>query len=71
MTGDDLILLGYKPGPEFSRILEKCHAIHLAEVPKEDVIRQIPSILNGIGLKEYGQNCLSNVIRLDKGDTIR
>lgn len=71
VTGDDLILLGYKPGPEFSRILEKCHAIHLAEVPKEDVIRQIPSILNGIGLKGYGQNCLSNVIRLDKGDTIR
>lgn len=71
VTGDDLILLGYKPGPGFSKILEKCHDIHLAEVPKEDVIRQLPSILKGIGLKGYKQTHVYNSDRLDNENIIR
>lgn len=57
VTGNDLIALGYKPGPEFSKILEKCHQIHLANVSKEDVIRHLPSILKGLGLEEYAPKC--------------
>ena len=71
VTGDDLIALGYKPRPEFSKILEKCHFIHLAEVSKEDVIRQLPSILEGIGLASYGHDYLRNRVGLDKENHAR
>lgn len=57
VTGNDLIALGYRPGPEFSKILAKCHQIHLANVSKEDVIRHLPSILKGLGLEEYVPKC--------------
>lgn len=48
VTGKDLIRLGYIPGPMFSLILKKCHLIHLAGVKKDDVIKQLPSIIKGI-----------------------
>lgn len=48
VTGRDLIKLGYKPGPMFKKIIEKCHQIHLAGVSKEDVIKQLPGIVKGI-----------------------
>jgi len=52
VNGNDLILLGYQPGPMFSKILNKCHDIHLAGVCKEDVIKQLPSIVDGIKKKK-------------------
>jgi len=48
VTGKDLINLGYAPGPLFKEILNKCHEIHLAGICREDVLRQIPSIIKGI-----------------------
>lgn len=53
VTGDDLIALGYEPGPMFSKILKKCHLIHLAGVKKENVLRQIPSIVAMLNRRDY------------------
>ena len=55
VTGDDLIALGYKPGPEFKKILEKCHEIHLAGVDKNLIIKQLPSLIDGIHRKEKNE----------------
>ena len=51
VTGNDLINLGYTPSPMFSLILKKCHLIHLAGIKKEDIIKQLPSIIKGINKK--------------------
>jgi tRNA nucleotidyltransferase (CCA-adding enzyme) len=48
VMGQDLIDLGYTPGPLFKDILTKCHDIHLAGVNKENVLRQMKSIVKGI-----------------------
>jgi tRNA nucleotidyltransferase (CCA-adding enzyme) len=48
VTGQDLIDLGYVPGPVFKDILTTCHNIHLAGISKDDILRQIPSIIKGI-----------------------
>lgn len=48
VSGKDLISLGYTPGPLFSDILDKCHDIHLAGVKKEDVLKQLKNIIEGI-----------------------
>lgn len=53
VTGDDLIALGYEPGPMFSKLLKKCHLIHLAGVKKENVLRQIPSIVAMLNRRDY------------------
>lgn len=41
VQGKDLIALGLKPSPIFSQMLEFAHRLHLARVPKKDVLRQI------------------------------
>lgn len=41
VTGDDLIAEGYKPSKEFSNIFKLVHKLRMAEVSKEDAIRQI------------------------------
>ena len=48
VTGKDLIKLGYKPGPMFKKIIDKCHQIHLAGISKKDIMKQLPSIVKGI-----------------------
>ena len=48
VNGEDLIRLGYRPGPMFSDILSKCHDIHLAGVKREDVLKQVKNIIEGI-----------------------
>ena len=48
VNGEDLIRLGYCPGPMFSDILSKCHDIHLAGVKREDVLKQMKNITEGI-----------------------
>lgn len=51
VDGNDLINLGYERGPVYSEILKKCHDIHLAGVPKEDVLKQLPNIIKGLNIK--------------------
>lgn len=52
ITGTDLIRLGYKPGPMFKKVIDKCHQIHLAGVDKDEIIKQLPNIIQGINSKE-------------------
>lgn len=40
VMGADLIQAGLKPGPQFSEILAFAHDLHLADVPKEDALKQ-------------------------------
>lgn len=63
VTGDDLIALGYKPGPEFKKILNKCHDIHLAGVNKESLIKQIPSIVKSMRRKEREEDTVDQMIK--------
>lgn len=57
VNGEDLIRLGYTPGPLFSEIINKCHDIHLAGVKKEDILKQIKNIVEGINeRKEHSSN---------------
>lgn len=55
VTSRDLIKLGYKPGPMFKKIIDKCHQIHLAGVDKEDILKQLSSIVKGISQKEENE----------------
>ena len=52
VTGNDLIELGYVPGPMFAKIIAKCHQIHLSGCDKETILKSLPNIIEGIKEKE-------------------
>ena len=51
VNGKDLMNLGYKPGPLFSKVIEKCHDIHLAGFSKETILKSLPNIIEGVEIK--------------------
>lgn len=48
VTAEDLIALGYGPGPDLPAILAECRQVYLAEAPKETLLKMVPAIIKGM-----------------------